>query len=187
MNTTNNFTFQPVTRERWQDFEALFEGRGGPKHCWCMVFRAMSSADRRAGARAKKDAMCQRISNNVPVGILAYDDDQPVAWCSIAPIETYTNLRTRTYRPTEDEPESVWSIACLFIRAAYRRQGMMTHLIHAAIEYARENGAQVIEAYPVPFDSPTYRYMGYIPIFEAIGFKEIGMAGSRRHIMRLRL
>ncbi len=187
MKTANNLTFQPVTSERWHNFEALFEGRGGPKHCWCMVFRPMTSAERRSGAAAKKDAMCQRIMANTPVGILAYDVEQPVAWCSIAPLETYTNIRTRTYRPSEHEPEDVWSIACFFIRSKYRRQRMTSRLIQAAIEYAKTNGAKVIEAYPVDYDSPSYTYMGRIGTFQALGFKEVGMAGSRRHIMRLAL
>lgn len=29
--------FAEVTRENWGDFEALFEGTGGPKYCWCMA------------------------------------------------------------------------------------------------------------------------------------------------------
>ena len=29
-----------VDAARWGDFEHLFESRGGPKSCWCMVWRA---------------------------------------------------------------------------------------------------------------------------------------------------
>ena len=179
--------FLPVTHDRWQHLERLFESRGGPKHCWCMVFRPMSSTDRRAGAPAKKQALAQSIAANTPVGILAYEADEPVAWCSIAPLETYTNLRTRSYVSDGSDTENVWSIACFYIRSAYRRQGMTTQLINAAIDYAKDNGAKVIEAYPVDYDSPSYSYMGRIGTFERLGFKEIAMAGTRRHIMRLQL
>ena len=179
--------FLPVTPDRWPDLEQLFESRGGPKHCWCMVFRPMTTADRRAGAHAKKQVLAQTIAANTPVGILAYEGDEPIAWCSIAPLDTYTNLRTRTYAPSENEPEAVWSIACFYIRSAFRRQGMTPQLINAAIEYARDNGAKTIEAYPVDYDSPSYSYMGRIGTFERLGFEEIAMAGTRRHIMRLRL
>lgn len=55
----------------------------------------------------------------------------------------------------------------------------------AAISYAQENGAVAIEAYPVEPNSPSYRFMGFVQTFEEIGFKEIGRAGSRRHIMTL--
>jgi hypothetical protein len=36
-------------------------------------------------------------------------------------------------------------------------------------------------------DSPSYRFMGFVGAFEAAGFTEIEMAGSRRHVMRLAL
>ena len=179
--------YLPVTPDRWSDLEDLFEAQGGPKHCWCMVFRPMSSADRCAGRPAKKEAMSKSIASGTPVGILAYEDNDPVAWCSIAPLETYGNLRTRTYTPSDHEPQNVWSIACFYIRNAHRRQGLTAQLILAAIDYAKDNGAKVIEAYPVDYDSPSYSYMGRIGTFERLGFKEIAMAGTRRHIMRFNI
>jgi hypothetical protein len=33
-------TFRAVGRDSWRDLERLFESRGGPKSCWCMVWRA---------------------------------------------------------------------------------------------------------------------------------------------------
>jgi hypothetical protein len=43
------------------------------------------------------------------------------------------------------------------------------------------------EAYPVAPDSPSYRFMGFVPMFEKARFVEIGTAGTRRHVMRLSL
>ena len=177
--------FLPVTPDRWPDLERFFESRGGPRHCWCMVFRPMPSAFRRSGSPAKKKALSDTVAANTPVGILAYDGDEPIAWCSIAPLETYSNLRTRSYVSDGSDTEDVWSIACFYIRSTYRRQGLTTQLIKAAINYAKENGAKTIEAYPVDYDSPSYSYMGRIGTFERLGFQEITMAGTRRHIMRL--
>lgn len=36
-------------------------------------------------------------------------------------------------------------------------------------------------------DSPSYRFMDSSRAFEAAGFEEIEMAGSRRHVMRLKV
>jgi hypothetical protein len=63
----------------------------------------------------------------------------------------------------------------------------MRRLIAAATDYARENGATVVEAYPVDPDAPSYRFMGFVPVFAEAGFAEIGRAGRRRHVMRLAL
>ena len=43
-------------------------------------------------------------------------------------------------------------------------------------------GIPVIE-FPVDPDSPSYRFMGFVRFFEAAGFREVGRAGSRRHVI----
>ena len=60
-------------------------------------------------------------------------------------------------------------------------------MIDAAVEHARARGASVIEAYPVEPDSPSYRFMGFVGAFQDAGFREVGRAGTRRHVMRLAL
>ena len=184
---TPELQFQPVIPDRWEDFERLFEGRGGPKFCWCMPFRPMTPPYGRADTSAKKQAMFQRVTEGTPIGILAYSDGEPVAWCSIAPLETYKNLRGRGYVSSGSDTDNVWCIACFFIQVGYRRHGVTALLAEAAVEYAKTNGAKIVEAYPVDYDSPSYSYMGRIGTFERLGFKEIAMAGTRRHIMRLLL
>jgi GNAT superfamily N-acetyltransferase len=76
---------------------------------------------------------------------------------------------------------------CFFVPRRLRRRGLMRRLLTAAVETARRHGALVVEAYPVDPDSPSYRFMGYTPLFRAAGFKLVGRAGSRRHVMRLEL
>jgi hypothetical protein len=63
----------------------------------------------------------------------------------------------------------------------------MLRLLAAAIETARRHGASAVEAYPVDADSPSYRFMGFVPFFRSAGFTHVGRAGSRRHVMRLDL
>ena len=115
---------------------------------------------------------------------LGYLDGEPVAWCSIAPRETY---RAGLYRPSGDEPDGVWSLACSYVPRRLRRRGIARRLLDAAVDDARSRGAAVIEAYPVDPDSPSYRFMGFVPLFEAAGFRQVGTVGSRRYVMRLGL
>ena len=180
--------FQSVNSQRWHDFERLFEGRGGPMYCWCMPFRTMTPPYRSADATAKKEAMFKRVAENTPIGIIAYINGEPVAWCSIAPLETHKpNIRGRGYVSDETNSKNVWVITCFFIRSGFRRQGMTAQLTKAGIEYARSNGAKIVEAYPVDYDSPSYTYMGRMGTFETLGFNQVGMVGSRRHMTRLQL
>jgi len=85
-------TFKAVDASTWKDFETLFESRGGPKFCWCMVWRASGNESHLADGKHRKAFMYQRIHSGVPVGILGYHQDTPIAWCSIAPKKTYRNL-----------------------------------------------------------------------------------------------
>ncbi len=180
-----NIKCLPVIPSNWSDLERLFEGRGGPRFCWCMVNRHMTPPYGKSGTAAKKAGMSRYVEEGTPVGILAYIDDEPVAWCSVAPLDSYRNLRGKRYVSDGSDTEVVWSIACFFIRVGFRRQNLTRQLIIAAVNYAREQGAKIIEAYPVDYDSPSYSYMGRVGTFERLGFREVGLVGIRRHMMRL--
>lgn len=175
--------FAPVTPATLADFEALFAAPGGPKHCWCMVWRRSAAEARDNDSAGRRRQMLQRIGNGTPVGLLAYSDGIPVAWVSIAPRETYRNVGG----PPARDGEAIWSLVCFFVPRRLRRRGMMRPLIAAAVDYAKENGATVVEAYPVDPDAPSYRFMGFVPVFVEAGFAEVGRAGRRRHVMRLTL
>jgi len=103
----------------------------------------------------------------VPVGILGYVGDEPMAWCSVAPRPTYRELGGA--EDPGEKAENVWSMVCFYVSRKYRGQGMIKRLIDAAVEHAFQRGATVIEAYPVDPNSPSYRFMGFVPKFEECG------------------
>jgi GNAT superfamily N-acetyltransferase len=125
----------------------------------------------------RKEFIKQRIFQNIPVGILGYFENEPITWCSIAPRETHERLGG------DEQLKNVWSITCFYIKRQFRRKGLAEFLIEEAKNYAKENGAEYIEAYPVEQDSPSYRFMGYTKRFEKTGFKFAKMAGTRMHVM----
>ena len=57
-----------------------------------MRWRLSSAAYQRSTKQERVTALAEMVRQNLPVGILAYLDDTPVAWCSIAPRETYAAL-----------------------------------------------------------------------------------------------
>lgn len=176
-------SFKPVTAATRADFESLFESPGGPKYCWCMAWRTTAEEARSLSGPERRPLMLRRIERGEPVGLLGYAEGLPVAWVSIAPKETYNRLGG----PEPAPGEHVWSLACMYIPRTLRGQGLAHALIGAAIDHARQQGATAVEAYPVDPDSPSYRFMGFVPAFEQAGFEALGMAGSRRHVMRLTL
>lgn len=150
-----------------------------------MVWRDMPERPQRSDGPSRKRAMNGLVLSGQPVGLLGYLDDEPVAWCSVAPRSTYKKLGGVEYEGTPDD--AVWSIVCFFALRSARGNGIFAELLTAAIDHARENGAEILEGYPVDPDSPSFRFMGFVASFEAAGFAHVGVAGSRRHVMSLRL
>jgi len=185
MTATLKLDFQPVTQANWQDMELLFETKGGPKHCWCMVWRRSSEEATNQDGAFRKSLMKDRVVGGVPVGILAYTDAHPIAWCSVGPRDTHRPGMARVSK--SDATENVWSLACFYVQRKFRNLGVMRQLMAAAGRYARDQGATILEAYPVEKDSPSYRFGGFVEVFDAAGFSRTGDAGVRRKVYRLNL
>ena len=180
--TVPTLEIHEVDADRWHDFERLFEAKGSPKYCWCMAWRATSEEAKRASNAGRKNAMAARIKAGTPVGLLGYIEGEPAAWCSIAPRDTYRRLVS-----DGSSDEGIWSVACFFVRRQFRGEGITKKMLAAALDYAREHGARIVESYPVDEDSPSYRFMGFVPLFEEAGFEETGREGTRRHVMQRKL
>lgn len=183
MTTAPKLTVKEVTAARWADFDRFFSARGAPSYCWCMAWRDTPDGIRRAGHAGRKAALKHRVDEGTPIGLLGYADGEPVAWCSVAPRETFRALRDRKDDLTGES--GVWSIVCFFIARPWRKLGLAPVMLAAAVKHARKRGAKLVEAYPVDEDSPSYRFMGFVPMYERQGFVEIARAGTRRHVMQL--
>ena len=57
----DQLTVREVTPAPWDDFRRLFERRGGPKHCWCMVWRSTPEEARKTDGASRKAFMARRV------------------------------------------------------------------------------------------------------------------------------
>ena len=179
--------YKPVTALEWADMQALFAQDHEYRGCWCMYWRIKRSEFDRQYGQGNKQAMERIIHSGRVPGILAYLGGQPIGWCSVAPREHFAVLdRSRTLKRVDEQP--VWSIVCFFVARPYRGQGLSRALIGAAIDYARQNGARIVEAYPlIPEESKSPQYgvfMGLVSTFRALGFEEVARRSKMRPIMR---
>jgi len=110
-------------------------------------------------------------------GLVAYDGDEAVGWISIGPREDYERLAHSTVlMPIDDKP--VWSIVCFVVGRQARGRGVARKLLEAGVDYAREHGARLLEAYPVEVAEgqrvpPGDVYRGTLSMFERAGFKVV--------------
>lgn len=179
--------FHPLTPERWKDLEALFGERGACGGCWCMWWRLKRSQFEKQKGQENKKTFRKIVDSGEILGLLAYVNNQPIAWCSVAPRETYSVLeRSRILKRIDDEP--VWSVVCFFVAKSFRRKGVTVKLLKAAVEYAKERKARIVEGYPVEPKKTsipdTFAFTGLAATFHKAGFVEVLRRSETRPIMR---
>jgi GNAT superfamily N-acetyltransferase len=174
----------PVTPDRWPDLEKLFGPNGAYSGCWCMYWRLKRSEFDRATSNERKAGLKELVDSAQPPGLLGYVEEEPVAWVSLGPRESYLPLeRSRTRPRIDDRP--VWSIVCFYFHRKWRRQGLMAPMLRGAAEYAFARGAEVVEGYPV--DPPPgvkvpggdQGYVGIASAFRKAGFVEAFRPGQQ--------
>jgi len=179
--------FEPVTPDRWPDFEHLFGQKGACGGCWCMYWRqSQKEYDRHKGADNKRRMKKLIAAGEVP-GILGYEGNEPVAWCAVQPREQFPRLgRSPTLKPIDDTP--VWSVVCFYIAKPYRRQGVSVKILKAAVKYVKQQGGRMVEGYPYEPGSEkwpdAFAWSGTTAAFKRAGFKEVARPSRTRAIMR---
>ena len=130
----------------------------------------------------KKRRMGALVRAGREPGLLAYDQDEPVGWVSVAAREEFeVLLRSPQYRP-RDEDEGVWSIVCFTIDRYARGRGVAGALLDAAVAHACSRGASVVEGYA--HVSNAGDYMGARDLFLAHGFRDFREANKRTIVRR---
>jgi len=97
--------------------------------------------------------------------------------------------RSRVLAPVDERP--VWSIVCFFIARPFRKKGLSRDLIRAALAFAKERGAAIVEGYPVEpkkgVTADAFAYTGLAKTFRAAGFVEVARRSETRPLMRFYL
>ena len=175
-------TIRPVTPARWPALEDLFGENGACGGCWCMYWR-LGNAYRRRPQEANRADLRNVVTHGPAPGLLAFDGKLAVGWCQLTP---RVQLPWLDHAWLRIDDLAVWSISCFYIRKGYRRQGITSALIEAAIHTAKKAGAPALEAYPLDGDlSPSASGTGYLSTFLRAGFKVVGHRSHARPIVRL--
>ena len=173
----------PLTPDRLPALDNLFGENWPVGGCWCMYWRIGNDYRKRPKAE-NKSAFCELVKNGPPPGLLAFDGDLAVGWCQLTPRADLPWL-DRTWRLKRVDNVPVWSISCFYIRKGYRKKGVTSTLIVAAIETAKRAGAPALEAYPLDAKlTPSASSTGYVSTFKRAGFKIIARHVPPRPIMR---
>jgi GNAT superfamily N-acetyltransferase len=187
MFTIDDIIVRPLIAETWSDFEKLFGSKGAYGGCWCMWWRLPRSEFEKGQGAGNRMAMKKLVKSGIVPGLIAYKDDFPCGWCSVAPREQFGVLeRSRVLKRIDNQ--AVWSIVCFFIDKNFRHQNIGEKLIIAAISYVKSNGGKIIEAYPTQARDkklpPVSSFTGITHIYQRLGFQEMQRPSPSKVYMR---
>ncbi|MEV5071847.1 GNAT family N-acetyltransferase [Microbacterium sp. LMI12-1-1.1] len=171
----------------------------GPKNpasnvCFCLSYRIPAKEATALRGPERAERVRRLMDEEGPIGVLAYDGDEPVGWAAVAP-RTRTHFATFRKIPHVDDLDA-WSLWCFRVRPGHRKQGVMHALVDGAVDFARTSGAPAIEGYPVDNGDArvdlTMAYVGTQRLFEQAGFVKAAdttsvLSGFPRVLMRLEL
>jgi GNAT superfamily N-acetyltransferase len=183
----------PASPELWPAMSELFAAGGDPKWCWCQWWRKRNANWTNTTA-ADNRADLQRLAEAEPApGLVALRDGRAVGWVGLGPREDFERLAHSRTIP-QLPGEAVWSVNCFVVARDARRSGVARALLRAAVDYARDHGAELVEGYPVRTGGAKVTsaglYTGSETMFAAEGFAVAAettsgaKAGTPRLVMR---
>ena len=183
----------PASPELWPAIAELFSAGGDPRWCWCQYWRKPGSNWANTSADDNRRDLESLLGRQPAPGLVALREGKAVGWIGLGPREEFGRLaRSRTIPQLPGA--GVWSVNCFVVARTARRSGVASALLEAAIVYAGEHGASLIEGYPIRTDGSRIPsasvYTGTAGMFDRAGFEVVAettskaAGGSRRVIMR---
>jgi ribosomal protein S18 acetylase RimI-like enzyme len=113
------------------------------------TMKGMTSTER--GTKNKSDKKFL-VDNGKAHEVLLYDHEIPIGWCAYGLKPEFPRIDNgRNYKKLDlkDEPEKLWRITCFVVDKGYRKRGIASIALKAALDSIKAKGGGVVEAYPV--------------------------------------
>ncbi len=183
----------PASPAAWPLIAALFSAGGDPRWCWCQWWRKRNANWTNTTAEENRADLEALVGSEPAPGLVAVRDGRAVGWVGLGPREDFPRLAASRTIP-QLPGEAVWSVNCFVVARDARRSGVAGALLEAAVAYAREHGARLVEGYPVRTGggkvSAPGLHTGTESMFERSGFELASettsgaRAGTPRVVMR---
>jgi ribosomal protein S18 acetylase RimI-like enzyme len=147
------YSTKELSKQTWPDFEKLFRKHGAVGDgwwCWCMHHQRVRSvslteepktrAEWAVRNRREKKGLVERGCAH---GILVYAKGEPVGWCQYGPREELSRIDSSPrYQKLdlENGRDKIWRITCFVVDKQYRRSGVASTSLKAALESISKKG-----------------------------------------------
>ena len=169
--------------------------------------RLRTRAEKSAENRREKKKLVEAGRSH---GILVYVDGQPAGWCQYGPqaelprIDHSPKYRVaaasrqagtrvtaqprasgaRSAIDAADGAQKLWRITCFVVHKKYRRHGVGSAALQAALESIRKKGGGIVEGYPIGrWESRAFgneSTHGTMSMFKKAGFRAVAPFGKTR-------
>lgn len=78
----------------------------------------------------------------------------------------------------------LWRITCFVVDKKYRKRGVASAALKAALEAIRNKGGGLVEAYPIIRWGAYAEYRGTVSMFQKEGFEVVASFGESNVVMR---
>ncbi len=189
----------PANQASCADLDAIFGVRGYPARCRCQRFRTTGDewwhnpipVEERI-FRLRQQTDCGYPDSDTTSGLVAYLDGDPVAWCAVDRRSEYLRLGQTPWkgRNEDTEDDAIWAVTCFVVGVGYRGRGLTYQLARATVDFAKQRGANALEAYPMvvePGQDVTWGelHVGNRKVFAAAGLRQVSHPSKRRVVMRV--
>jgi GNAT superfamily N-acetyltransferase len=185
------FETRELSPTTWSDFEALFSRYNGVQDsCWCMYYhRATPNRGLPDAARSRANRQDHRrlVKRGEAHGVLVYASGQAVGWCQFGRLRELPRIDAGTkYRAlgAAKEPAPDWRVTCFFVDRPYRRTGVASLALRAALKSIAKRGGGVVEAYPSTHPRAVAIWFGTVSMFRSCGFAKVAPFGRSNVLMR---
>jgi len=196
MPETPSYVTKELSPATWVDFEDLFSRGNGWDFCWCMHHHRcrplpksekLRRAERGRANYPDKKALVMKGRSH---GILVYHNGEAVGWCQYGRAEELPRIDDdRNYSGlAEGDTSKLWRITCFVVDKRYRRRGVGSRAIEAALASIKRQGGGLVEGYPVvDWQGASFGNVsthGTVSMFRKHGFKRVAQFGPRNVLMR---
>jgi len=178
-------TIRPLDATTWPAFAALCESAAGfPSGCWCMGFHP-EGVGRGTTAALNRERKEARVRAGTAHAALVFEGDECVGWCQFGSPEEVPRIKNRAAYEKTAGVAPDWRIACNYVAAGHRRDGVAAAALAGALDLIAGLGGGVVEGYPEPAGAVPagFLYHGALSTFEQVGFRRDRMIGKHRWVV----
>jgi GNAT superfamily N-acetyltransferase len=173
------------------DFMAFFDGEAFADNpewgfCFCQYLHVDHNVVQwsQRTAAENRTAASDRICTRRMQGYLAYIDVKPVAWCNAAP----RSMMQAFADEAGPEDARTGQFGCFVVAKPYRRSGIASALLQAALEGFRTQGLRVANAMPYEkAETDGQHHFGPVSMYLAAGFEALHTDAQGRVHVQLQL